>query len=155
MATQYLQFRGKAHYCKPYDAQIDRGFEDKEEGTYANWNTGLLLDDDTLRAYKALALSQVKIKENNQVTFKRPEFKKNFKTGEIEALGAPSVRLPDGVDPGTAIGNGSDVTIHVEVYDYTYKARPGRAARWNSVTVNELVVYNPEAPPAEGPKVPF
>lgn len=156
MATQYISFRGKSHYCKPYEGQIDRGFEDKDEGTFANWNTGLLLDDDTLRAYKALALAQVKIKDNNQVTFKRPEFKKDYKTGELVELGAPRVTLPEGVAEGAAIGNGSDVSIHIEVYDYSYKNRPGKAARWNSVTVHELVPYEPVAKPdAEGPKVPF
>lgn len=156
MATQYISFRGKAHYCKPYEAQIDRAFEDKDEGTYANWNTGLLLDDDTLRAYKALGLSQVKVKDNNQVTFKRPEFKLNRQTGELVTQGAPRVTLPDGVEAGSAIGNDSDITINIEVYDYSFKNRPGRAARWISVTVNELVVYEaPAKAEGEGPKVPF
>lgn len=160
MATQYISFRGKAHYCKPYEAQIDRGFEDKDEGTFANWNTGLILDDATLIAYKALGLNQVKIKEGNIVTFKRQEFKKDYKTGELEALGAPRVTIPDGAVEGAAIGNGSDISVSIEVYDYQYKNRPGRAARWNAVTVHELVEYaKPVAKPvgeapAFGPSVP-
>lgn len=160
MATQYISFRGKAHYCKPYEAQIDRGFEDKDEGRFANWNTGLILDDQTLVAYNALNLSQVKVKEGNRVTFKRAEFKKD-KDGNLEALGTPRVTLPDGADEGSAIGNGSDVSISIEVFDYTYKNRPGRAARWNAVTVHELVEYvkpEPQAAvgeaPAFGPNVP-
>lgn len=153
MATQYLSFRGKAHYCKPYEGQIDHGFEDKEDGHFANWNTGLLLDEETLRVYRALALNQVKVKENNQVTFKRSEFKRD--KGQLVPLGPPRVTLPEGIEEGTAIGNGSDVTIGIEVYDYSYKNRPGKAARWNSVVVHELVEYvKPEAAPV-GPAVPF
>jgi len=162
MATQYISFRGKAYYCKPYEGQIDRGFEDKEEGRFANWNTGLILDDQSMKAYNALNLSQVKVKDGNRVTFKRAEFKKN-KDGELEPLGPPRVTLPAGTPEGSAIGNDSDVSISVEVFDYTYKNRPGRAARWNAVTVHELVEYvKPEvsatavegAAPAFGPNVP-
>jgi hypothetical protein len=155
MATRYVSIRGKAHYCKPYEGQIDRGFEDKDEGVVANWNTGLRLDDEQLRAYNALGLSQVKVKEGNLVTFKRPEFKKDYKTGEMVPMGPPSVTLPEGVEPGSAIGNDSDITVNFEVYDYTYKNRPGRAARWNGVVVNELVEYKKPEPQPVGPAVPF
>lgn len=154
MATQYLTFRGKAFYCKPYEAQIDRAFEDKEEGRFANWNTGLLLDDDTLAVYNALKLSQVKVKADNQVTFKRAEFQKQ-KDGSLKVLGPPKVTLPEGAPENAAIGNSSDISISVEVFDYTYKGRPGKAARWNSVTVHELVEYTPAAASAVGPAVPF
>jgi len=147
MATKHVTLKGKAEWCKPWPGQIDREFEDPENGKGGNWSTIVILDDDSLKVFNALS-AKTKLKDGNKLTLRR--YERHPSLGE---LGPVKVT---GVDEGIAIGNGSDVSVDVECYDYTFKGRPGRALRWVSLNVDKLVEYvKPDAAkPAVG-IVPF
>lgn len=151
MATQNISLTGKAMYAMVYDGQIDRAFVDEDSTKGGNWGIKLELDDAEFKKYNALGLSMVRPK-GQTVSLKRYEFKPTAQG--IEPLGPPIVTLPEGVPAGSSIGNGSVVTVNLEVYDYEFKKRPGRAARLVSVKVLEHVPY--EKKPVSGEEaVPF
>lgn len=132
MATTYHQLRGKAEWAKVYPGQIDREFESPEKG--GNWSIVVEFDNDEFAKYKALGTKARP--KGNKVSFRRYE-----RSSFSEQLGSPQVTLPEGVKEGKLIGNGSDVTVGFEVYDYVYQGRPGKGVRLTDVTVNTLVEY--------------
>lgn len=147
--SKIVKFTGKALYCKPYPDQIDREFSNPEEprDRGGNWSTCLVVDDDTIKLFKATG-TKAKVKriedfkktpdgfsvEDKFLTFRRYEKLSN------QTIISDGV-LVYGVDPGTFIGNGSDVTLEVEVYSTAYNDKPIVGMRWVSVTVDKLVRY--------------
>lgn len=90
-------------------------------------------------------LNEVKKDEDGYFhQFRRPvrkEFRdKNNKHQEIE-FDPPIVLDSEGRawDQRVPIGNGSDITVKVELYRYSYKGKKGRAIRLVSVKVDNLV----------------
>lgn len=146
MATKRIVLRGKADFCKPWPFQIDRAFEDNTKGPDpkgGNSATGLILDEESLRLFNALG-AKAKL-DNGKLTLRR--YERHPTLGE---LGPVSVR---GVDEGTLIGNGSDISCEVDVYDFTYNGRSSRALRWVSLTVDNLIPYEKPAASKPAPAV--
>lgn len=152
MPSKYVKFRGKAHFVKPWDSQIDREYEDpsnpKDRG--GNWNGGVIVDDAALKVFNAIGgKGEPKEHEDGHLlTFRRYE-----KLGNGQPLRTRNVAVR-GVEANTPIGNGSDITMIVEVYDTAYRGKPIVGTRWAGIDVHELVEYvKPERPMDE--EVPF
>lgn len=143
--TQYIEFTGKALWAQVWPEQIDREYEDEKRG--GNYSIKLIVDDENLKLFNALG-SKAKAKriedlkktdgfedylDGKYLTFRRYERLSNGSPlSGVEVIG---------VDPGTSIGNLSDVTITTEVYSTEYKSKPVVGVRLVSVRVNELVKY--------------
>lgn len=132
MATKHITLRGKSEWCKPWDFQIDREFEEADDGRGGNYATTIVLDDDSVKLFNALG-AKAKLKDGNKLTLRR--YERHPVLGE---LGPVEV---EGVDEGTLIGNGSDISVGADVYDYTFKSRPSKALRLVSIIVDKLVEY--------------
>lgn len=142
MATKHITLKGKSEWCKPWDFQIDREFEEDGDGRGGNYSTIIILDDESVAEFNALG-AKAKLKDGNKLTLRRYE--------RHPVLGELGLVEVVGVENGTLIGNGSDISVLAEVYDYTFKNRPGRALRWSAVEVTNLVEY--EKPEASKPAV--
>ena len=73
------------------------------------------------------------------ITFGRPESK--LMRGEIVKFGPPEIVDSNGVALEEYVGNGSDVTVKVSIYDYTFGKKVGKGTRLEAVRVNNLVPY--------------
>jgi hypothetical protein len=131
MATKRITLSGTTEWCKPWAFQIDREFEDPDNNRGGNYSMTLVLDEPSIRLFSALG-AKAKLKDGSKLTLRRYERSPMGDLGPVEV---------SGVEEGTHIGNGSTATVDVDVYDYTFKGRPGKALRWVSVDVSELVVY--------------
>lgn len=104
---------------------------------YNKYGLDMYLDEENMKVFEASGM-QLKVKEDEDgkfVSFRRP-VKTLFKD-EVKEWGVPKVTMADGSELEELVGNGSNVTVEVDVYD-TVKG-PGH--RLNTVVVNELVVY--------------
>jgi len=137
MATSAVYLSGKAKWAKVYQP------DDK----YQNWTVQLYMDKDSLKKYQESGMSMA-IKEDEDgkyVTFRRPMAK--LIKQEMVKFAPPTVVDSDGNTFDKTIGNGSDVTIKVLVYD-TMKG-PGH--RLEAVRVDKWVEYiKPDIVPSAG-----
>lgn len=146
LSTKYYEFTGPCKYARVWPNQIDRKYETPEKG--GKWGIIVNLAPEDVKLWNSLGTrakpQRLADPEKNRDIgdLQLTRFERN-KFGE---LGAPEVV---GVEAGTAIGNGSSVTVRVEVYPYTYNGENGWGSRLAKVTVNELVPYVP-TPKAEG-----
>ena len=143
--TKYLTFSGKAFYCRPWPEQIDREYEDEKRG--GNWAIKMIVEDAELKKFNALG-SKAKAKRIDELKktdgFEDYLDKKFLTFRRYERLSNGSVLGPlkvEGVDPGTAIGNLSDITVDVEVYSTEYKGKPVVGIRLVSMRVDTLIPY--------------
>lgn len=135
MATKTYLFTGKTKWAKVR----------KPDETYDNYQIPVYLDDENMNLFKDSGI-QTKIKEDDDgefVTFKRRHSEFNYAKKEQQVNGPPEVFLKnaDGTYepwPDGLIGNGSTVTVKVDVYD----TRNGKGHRLLSVGVDDLVEYN-------------
>jgi len=131
MATRHVILTGTVNWCRPWPNQIDREYEDIENGKGGNWSTEFIPDEDSVKVYNALGC-KAKLRDG-KIRLRR--YERHPALGE---LGPVEVK---GVDEGTAIGNGSKVAVGIDVYDYTFKGKDSRAVRWVGLDVLELVEY--------------
>lgn len=146
MATKYVYLSGKTKWAKLR----------KPDDKYNNFQLPLYLDKKSWELYDTLGLSLSKKKDDDGdfVTFKRPVSK--LIKNEIVEFGPPKVLSKDNSEFDGLVGNGSEVTVKISVYD-TMKG-PGH--RLETVRVEKLVEYNPprnESGTAAtgGPALPF
>lgn len=142
MATKYITLKGKSEWCKPWDFQIDREFEEEGDTRGGNFATNIILDEESVAEFNSLN-AKAKLKDGNKLTLRRYE-----RHPVIGELGPVKV---NGVEEGQEIGNNSDISVLAEVYDYTFKGRPGKALRWTAIDVLNLVEY--KAPETSKPAV--
>lgn len=134
--TKYVYLSGKG-------AWMHRLFElDDFRGT-KSWNMTLYLDPKSWQTFKAEGL-QNKVKEDDEgkfISLRRPLVKPwKARPGEPSEFEAPIVRMSDGDlwdDNGPLLGNGSKVTVKLEVFN----TRLGKGSRLAEVRVDELVEY--------------
>ncbi len=75
------------------------------------------------------------------VTFNRP-VSKSFKSGKVLTYTPPEVFDKDGNPFDGPVGNGSDATLKIEVYQHeTPGGGRAKAARWVSARIDNLVPY--------------
>lgn len=124
----------------------------KRPNKFGNWSINVYADKATRKSLKELGL-RANPKEGNEeygdgwfLTFRRPT--SAMWKGVQTDLAPPKVVLADGTEFDGLIGNGSKVTVKLEVYEYkggtdakglSYEG--GKAARLVSVRIDELVEY--------------
>lgn len=133
--TEYVYFKGKAKWAK-------HTTPDK----FGNWKITIYLDDEGYK--KVLDLQKEGLKnvlgkdeDGNFVTFRRAQQK--MIRGKVVGFAPPEVLNPDGTPlRDVLVGNGSDVTVKVEVYAYKPPVgNPAKAARLMSIRVDNLVPF--------------
>ena len=127
MATREVLLSGKAKWAKVY----------KPDDKYQNWTIQLYMDKDSLTTYQESGMSMAVKKDDdgNYVTFRRPMAK--LIKNELVKFNPPRVLDSNNQPFDKNIGNGSDVTLKVLVYD-TIKG-PGH--RLEAVRVDKWVEY--------------
>ena len=150
MATKTFFFTGTVKWAKVF--KPDEKFEPQ-------YSLQLFLDDDGWATWKASGLGG-KVKEDEDgkyVTFRRKVAGPSWEP----VLGPPKVTSADGKPFEGLIGNGSTLTVKVDVYD----TAKGKGHRLEGVRVDELVVYEkptedevpdePEPPKVRAKGLPF
>lgn len=127
MTTQVIYLTGKAKWCK----------HTKPDPKYNNYSVDLYMDEKSFVKF-AESGAQLTIRDGEEgryVTIKRPHTK--LIKGKAETMGPPET-LDNNNDPFKGnIGNGSDVTIKLSVYD----TAKGKGTRWDAIRVDNLVEY--------------
>lgn len=139
MASKYYYLSGKAKWARLFTP------DDK----YKNYKIDLQLDDASIKTFAESGMTmQSKMQDDGSyITFRRPEAK--LIKNELVKFDPPAVTDKDGNAVESLIGNGSDVTIKVVVYD-TVK---GKGHRLEAVRVNNLIPYEKKETPEETPTV--
>lgn len=141
MATKYLVLQGKTKWFR-YD----------KPNEWDKWAHVLYPDPDSLKKIQELMVSDNEFQaikntlkkddDGYYLTISRPI--RIRRKGREEAMNPPYVFERDGTTPFVGlVGNQSDITTKIEVYDYAVpgmKAR-GRAIRWFSSKIDNLVPY--------------
>lgn len=137
MASSYYYLTGKAKWARLFTP----------DEKYKNYKIDLALDDASkeIFAESGMTMTPKTQEDGTYITFRRPEMK--LIKNEPVKFEAPAVTDKDGNKVESLIGNGSNVTIKVVVYD-TVK---GKGHRLEAVRVNTLVPYEK---PQEGAAAP-
>lgn len=125
--TAYYEFSGIAKWAKLHTP--DKKFQ--------NYEIDLFVDDETLKAIKATGV-QLKVREDKDgqfIKFRRPASKK--RKDKLVEMGPVKV-IKDGKRFTEEVGNGSEVTVLIQVYD-TMKG-PGHTLEM--VKIDKLVAYD-------------
>lgn len=127
MASSYFYLSGKAKWAKLF----------KPDDKYKNWQIQVYMDADSMKIYdeSGMTMQKKQDEDGTYVTFRRPEAK--VIKDELVKFDPPTVLDSEGNKLEQLVGNGSDVTIKVIVYD-TMK---GKGHRLEAVKVNKLVPY--------------
>lgn len=127
MATRYLYLTGKAKWARVH----------KPDEKYHNYSVQLYLDKASSKAFSesGLGLSVKEDEDGKYIKLRRPEAK--LMKGEMVEFGPPKIIDKNKKPFDGAIGNGSDVTAKIAVYD-TIKG-PGH--RLEAIRVDKLVEY--------------
>lgn len=127
MASSYFYLSGKAKWAKLF----------KPDDKYKNWQIQVYMDADSMKIYdeSGMTMQKKQDEDGTYVTFRRPEAK--VIKDELVKFDPPTVLNSEGNKLEQLVGNGSDVTVKVIVYD-TMK---GKGHRLEAVKVNKLVPY--------------
>jgi len=135
MATKTYYFKGTTKWCKVR----------KPDEMYNNYQVPLYMTKESWDEFKDSGV-QTRIKtdaDGEYTVFKRSHERRVPWEENIVIQGPPEVFiLKDGKAvpfPDGLIGNGSKVTVRVEVYD----TKRGKGHRLISVLIDDLVEYNP------------
>ena len=138
MSTEYFYFTGKAKWAKTKEP--DKAFGSSE------YKITLYVDKKTKKDIIEAGV-QVTPKEDDEgiyFQFRRPE-SKLWPNGDLTDFGPPDIYSEDGKTKFDGyIGNGSDVTVKVSVYD----TRKGKGHRLEAIRIDTLVPY--DGGPKEG-----
>lgn len=130
MATKYYYLSGVTKWAKLR----------KPDEKYNNFQVPLYMDDKTFSEFERLGLGLKKREDDDgkYVIFKRPQEK--IIKNELVVLGPPKI-VDENNQPwdDRLIGNGSEVTVKIAVYD----TRKGPGHTLESLRVEKLVEYNP------------
>lgn len=119
---------------------------------YNKWSVNLYPDEASLKIITDLQTQGIKNRlrkdeDGYYMNFGRPCTKENKKTGQVMVFNAPKVVDKDNLPiDGSGIGNGSDLTIKLEVYEHGVPGSKSKskAARLSSVRVDNLIPFSPE-----------
>lgn len=137
MATEFIDVSGKISWLHAV------GFN-----KFDVWSVTLHPDAASLEVLRDLQADGIKNQmkkdpDGYYMAFRREPTKKI--SGKILAFAAPRVVDKDNVPlDGTRVGNGSDGTVRLEVYQHaTPSGGKAKAARFHSLTVNNLIPFDP------------
>jgi hypothetical protein len=148
--TEYVDLRGKVKW-----------FRYQLPDQWGKWGHCLYLDDASKAAFRELKKSngnvqgvktEMKYDDDGDFVILRRPAQKEGRDGKVYGFAPPvvfdgSITLQDGSHPPIGninIGNGSDVTTRLEVYQYNIpggNGTKGKACRWLSSVINSLVPY--------------
>jgi hypothetical protein len=138
MASTMLYVQGKGSWIKAI-----------QPNQWDKWSMTLHPTQESLEKLRELQGKGMKntIKKDDDgwfINFSRPVSR--IIKGKIQTMAPPVVMDKDNKPlEGTKIGNGSDVTVKLEVYEHS---TPGGgkaiAARWESVRIDNLIPFNPD-----------
>lgn len=140
--TEYLYVQGKCTYARVKNPDVE----------YDCWHITLYPDHVSLEKIRELQAEGMKntIKKDDDgwlIKFRRPmsrKYRNKFGVEQVIPFDPPQVVNPDGTAFEGYIGNGSDVTLKLEVYQHgTPGGGKAKAARLLSVRVDHLVPYVP------------
>lgn len=135
-------FEGKIKWAKIIDEPKEETFEHKGKKIVKKpaWTLNLYPTEKALKAFKN-SNSQLKVREDEDgefISFSRPLWGKD-KDGNDVKRDPPRILDKDGnVMKGIYIGNGSDVTVLVDIYN----TRMGPGTRLEAVRVENLIEYD-------------
>jgi len=141
--TEFVYLQGKTKW-----------FRHSAPNQWGNWSHELYLDTPSLEKFRSLqesteGVSGIKnqLRKDDDgyfVTLRRPA-EKQLRTGQKRGFAPPEVFMADGVTPlrGVLVGNGSDVTTKIEVYQHFVPGGSGKAKaiRWLSSKIDNLVPF--------------
>lgn len=142
--TEHIALRGKCKWA--HVTRLNR---------FDAWSVELYPIPEDLEKVRELQAEGIKnlVKKDEDgyfIRFKRdPQKTIQLRTGEVKTLffTPPTVSMADKtpIPDGVAIGNGSDVTVLLEVYEHgTPNGGKAKAARLEGIRVDNLVPFNPE-----------
>lgn len=143
MATEYVFLSGKGMWART-----------QRPDEWGNWSIQLRPDNKSLEMVQNLQKQGVKnnIKKDDDgyfVTYRRPQQK--MIRGKVIGFTPVEVVDKDGEPIDVAIGNGSDVTIKLEVYQHgTPGGGKSKAARLLGVRVDNLIPFVKEKDIVDG-----
>lgn len=144
MATKYYDLQGLAHWAKLRRPDEFRGTE--------LWSITLEMDEDNLNTFKKTGVtSNIRdVGDGKGVILRRAKTK--LIKGETVTFDPPVVRIWDVKEEkylpfDGLIGNGSKVSVNIAVFD----TANGPGHRMQSVTILDLIPYEPEDKPMETP----
>jgi hypothetical protein len=137
MAKEFIYLKGKAKWARLQTP----------DPTYNKYNIVLYPDTESLEKIRELQAGGIKnvVKKDDDgynVNFSRPASK--LMKGKVVGFTPPEVRNADNTPFDGRIGNGSDVTLKIEVYGG--KAPTGQsymAARLEAIRIDNLIPYQP------------
>lgn len=138
MANEWAFVQGKLKWCKLVQPDMK----------YGKWSVVVYPNNESLEKIRALQSEGIKnvIKKDDEgyfTTFSRPiERTQNSKK---VGMAPPIILQADGKTPlvGVAIGNGSDGTVKLEVYQHAVPGgtKKAKAARLYSVRIDNLIPF--------------
>ena len=138
-ATNYVYVPGKLFWV--------RSIQPETFGDESFWSVTVYPTPDGMKEIKKLkehpAIMNVlkRDEDGDYIKFKRPCQKRWG--GQVRAFTPPLILDKDGKPlTDVLVGNGSDGVVKLEVYQFS-KPRVGRAARWESLRVDNLIPYEP------------
>lgn len=137
---EYVYFKGKGSWFQ-HLFQLDDEFQ--------KWHVTLHFIPESLDTFRGLKLKTHLKKDDDGYYAKlsRPS-RKVTKGGKEIVFSPPKIFDKDGLpmDNGTRIGNGSDITVKCELYQYSPPGGKNKenAIRLESVRVDNLIPYNPD-----------
>ncbi len=103
-------------------------------------------DLEVIRELQSQGLKNVIKKDDDgyYISFTRP-VTKEYQSGRIQSYAPPTVTDKDGNIYEGQVGNGSDATLKLEVYEHaTPGGKKAKAARWVSARIDNLVPFETE-----------
>lgn len=148
MASEFIYITGKCKWFRPFT------LETQYETPY--WSYVHYPDAESLEKLRELQAEGMKnqIKKDDDgwyVRIKRPASLKRYVNGMTinNPLKPPKVLNKDGVELSdmTSVGNGSDVTTKLEVYQHRVpnSDKKAKAVRWDSTRIDNLVEFDRNA----------
>lgn len=123
---------------------------------YGKYAIKLLVDEAAAKEFKAIGTrSSPKEMDDGDylISFSRKPDAKVFKNGEKLDAGPPEVIDADGNPYVGDIGNGSDVTVKVNVFKWDNSFGKGTGMRLDKVRIENLVEYVPGGAKVDGGNV--
>ena len=139
MAKQEVYFKGKGSWFR-HLFDLDQEFQ--------KWHVTLHFTAESLDEFRALQLRTHLKKDEDGYYAKLSRPRRKIMRGKEIIFDAPLVFDKDGnpITDSKNVGNGSDITVKCEVYQYTAPGSKVRAnaIRLESVRIDNLVPYSPQ-----------
>lgn len=138
MAKKYVYFKGKGSWFQ-HLFNLDQ--------EYSKWHVTLHLTPESLEEFRALQVKTHLKKDDDGYYVKLSRPSSRVYSGKLTPFAPPQVFDKDGMPltDSARIGNGSDITVKCELYQYTPPGGKARAnaIRLESVRIDNLIPYEP------------